>query len=81
MLTLDHERLGRRERPHRYLPAEPCEAGNPVLSVHQTDIIVYGHDLRAYLRNEMTDSIEQRDRAMASAPAHRPIRFWSEIVD
>lgn len=37
---------------HRYLPAEPTEAGNPVFSVHQMDIIVYGRDLRSYLRAE-----------------------------
>jgi hypothetical protein len=36
---------------HRYLPAEPELAGNPVFSVHQTDIINYGTDLRRYLAN------------------------------
>jgi hypothetical protein len=30
---------------HRYLPAEPVSAGNPVLSVYQADIIYYGRDL------------------------------------
>jgi hypothetical protein len=34
---------------HRYLLAEPCQAGNPVLSIHQTDGIVYGANLRQYL--------------------------------
>jgi len=37
---------------HRYLPAEPCIAGNPVLSVYQTDIIVYGRDLHSYFQAE-----------------------------
>lgn len=37
---------------HRYLPARPCLAGNPVFSVYQTDIIFYGHDLPSYLENE-----------------------------
>lgn len=37
---------------HRYLPAEPYLPGNPVLSVYQTDIIVYGNDLAAYFRHE-----------------------------
>src|SRR5262249_52042213 len=26
----------------RYLPGEPSDAGNPIFSVHQTDIIIYG---------------------------------------
>jgi hypothetical protein len=64
---------------HRYLPAEPCEAGNPVFSVHQTDVIVYGHDLRRYLRADFDGTIEERDAAKCGEPA-RPIRFWSEVV-
>jgi hypothetical protein len=32
-----------------YLLAEPCQAGNPVLSIQQSDIIIYGPDLRTYL--------------------------------
>ncbi|MGD0734569.1 MAG: hypothetical protein ABR976_05450 [Terracidiphilus sp.] len=37
---------------HRYMPALPTECGNPVFSVHQTDIIYYGFDLEDYLRHE-----------------------------
>jgi hypothetical protein len=37
---------------HRYLLAEPCRAGNPVLSIWQSDIIVYAPDLRTYLLAE-----------------------------
>lgn len=37
---------------HRMMPDEPHEAGNPVFSVHQTDIIHYGFDLADYLRCE-----------------------------
>jgi hypothetical protein len=37
---------------HRMMPDEPCLAGNPVLSIHQTDIIHYGYDLANYLRRE-----------------------------
>jgi hypothetical protein len=39
-------------RGHRYLPATPCIAGNPVFSVYQADIIIYGVDLENYLHNE-----------------------------
>lgn len=62
---------------HRYIPAEPARAGNPVFSVHQTDIIVYGNDLLSYFANEF--------RAVASwytPPLDaRPIRFWSERAE
>jgi len=38
---------------HRYLPSEPKATGNPVLSVHQTDIIYYGNDLASYFSRSM----------------------------
>jgi hypothetical protein len=34
------------------MPDRPSTLGNPVLSVHQTDIIYYGFDLEDYLRHE-----------------------------
>jgi hypothetical protein len=37
---------------HRAVPNEPLEAGNPVFSVMQMDIIIYGNDLEQYLHNE-----------------------------
>ncbi|MFX8441345.1 hypothetical protein ABTL81_20405, partial [Acinetobacter baumannii] len=37
---------------HRFLPSEPNEAGNPVFSVYQTDIIYYGANLEHYFNNE-----------------------------
>jgi hypothetical protein len=40
---------------HRYLLAEPCTAGNPVFSVWQSDIVVYGADLRDYLVFEFAE--------------------------
>jgi hypothetical protein len=39
---------------HRYLLAEPCAADNPVFSVWQADIVVYGANLRDYLLFEFT---------------------------
>lgn len=61
---------------HRFMPEEPCEAGNPVFSVMQSDIIHYGSDLANYIANEF------------SVPHHyvlgdqiRRIRFWSDLVD
>ncbi|MCA1727320.1 MAG: SMI1/KNR4 family protein [Actinobacteria bacterium] len=37
---------------HRYLPATPSEAGNPVLSIVGADAIWYGNDLPDYLEAE-----------------------------
>ena len=60
---------------HRMIPAEPHQPGNPVYSVHQTDIIYYGFDLADYLRHEFN----LPDRAAWPAKI-RPIRFWSYFV-
>lgn len=62
---------------HRYIPTEPCEVGNPIFSIHQTDIILYGVDLVDYLNNEFlsTDRGVSVDYAQA-----RRIRFWSEMA-
>lgn len=57
---------------HRMMPDEPQSAGNPVFSVHQTDIIVYGLDLADYLRHEF-----KLPAAKSPTPAEpRSIRFW-----
>lgn len=52
---------------HRYISAEPSESGNPVFSVYQTDIIIYGSNLETYLLAEaklapiVADAREIRD--------------------
>lgn len=60
---------------HRYLPAHPCEAGNPVFSVYQTDIIYYGFDLPSYLFAEFK---VQNPFPVRHLP--REIEFWGEMV-
>jgi hypothetical protein len=73
---------------HRYLPDEPRLAGNPILSVHQTDIIYYGQNLWDYFEQEFGQHKEgwyAGQRYANWTPeehniAHRPIRFWSGIV-
>lgn len=62
---------------HRYLPAEPEMAGNPVFSVYQTDIIHYGDDLRRYLSCEFG----RLDYAEAVRSEARRIRFWTDLVE
>jgi hypothetical protein len=56
---------------HRMMPDEPRKAGNPVFSVHQTDIIHYGHDLSHYFREEFGVA-----RWWTPPSEARPIRFW-----
>jgi hypothetical protein len=60
---------------HRYLPAEPHEAGNPVFSVYQADIIYYGADVTDYFEREL---VEPRRPLRGHI---KRIRFWSEMVD
>lgn len=60
---------------HRYVPATPCKAGNPVFSVYQSDVIHYGADL--------TDYIDREENGWNCRPwpeAVREIEFWSELV-
>ncbi len=61
---------------HRYLPAEPLVSGNPVFSVYQSDIIVYGADLQDYVRRELDASLP-----LPSLRAIRRIRFWSDFLE
>jgi len=61
---------------HRYLPAEPNMAGNPVFSVYQTDIIYYGRDLRKYLQHEFANV----GYVESITPEPRDVRFWSDLV-
>ena len=54
----------------RYMPELPHEAGNPVFSVHQADIIYYGFNLEDYLRHEF--NLPRKEW-----PAQiRQIEFW-----
>jgi hypothetical protein len=56
---------------HRMMPDEPQSLGNPIFSVHQTDIIYYGFDLDDYFRNEFGFRLRLPWPATV-----RPIRFW-----
>ena len=56
---------------HRMMPDEPNIAGNPVFSVHQTDIVHYGFDLADYLRHEF--GLPGREPWPEQT---RSIRFW-----
>ncbi len=59
---------------HRMMPSEPHLPGNPVFSVHQTDIIYYGADLRDYLIHEF---LAREDVGVWPIPeAVRRVPFW-----
>lgn len=62
---------------HRYLPATPCEADNPVFSVYQTDVIYYGANLRDYLMREFGD-LPHED---AVANVSKRIPFWTDLTE
>lgn len=62
---------------HRYMAAEPCENGNPVFSIMQSDIIYYGRDLADYLWREFTP-------AFSLDTPKDPIKFipiWSNFAE
>ena len=66
---------------HRYLPDSPHAAGNPVYSIYQTDIIVYGNNLAAYFVAEFGRD-PGGDRPHDVQPTHRPTTpFWSDFVE
>jgi len=59
---------------HRYLPEQPFETGNPVLSVYQTNVICYGTNL--------TDWLARERAGWDSAPMSsvKEIPFWSQAL-
>ncbi|WP_327708899.1 hypothetical protein OG912_08940 [Streptomyces sp. NBC_00464] len=61
---------------HRYLPGMAGEYGHPVLSVWQTDIIIYGNDLADYIRHEFTGWAGNAPTAARTA-----VDFWSYFVE
>ncbi len=58
---------------HRYIPETPHEAGNPVFSVMQADVIYYGANLTEYFANELGGTYQ------VGSP--RRIPFWSKLVE
>ena len=64
---------------HRYMPDRPRNAGNPVLSVYQTDIICYGCDFEDYLHREYPLQSGAHPRHVPGKI--RDIEFWSTFID
>ncbi len=63
---------------HRYISSRPNEIGNPIISVHQMDIIYYGNDLATYFANEfhfvLPESFEIPKEPKMT------IEFWSDYT-
>ncbi|MGH7025253.1 MAG: SMI1/KNR4 family protein [Caulobacteraceae bacterium] len=59
---------------HRYLPATPREAGNPVFSVYQSDVIYYGTDIADYFDREFVHPSKRMGEVTKYIP------FWSDMV-
>jgi hypothetical protein len=64
---------------HRFIPSEPNEMGNPIFSVHQTDIIYYGFDLSTYLANEFYFKLNESFQIIDKP--NRQIDFWTWCVE
>jgi len=62
---------------HRYLPAGGGTYGHPVLSIYQTDIIIYGIDLADYITNEFGGSERFISEDWTPSPM---VLFWSEFL-
>ena len=62
---------------HRYLPAGRGTHGHPVLSIYQTDIIVYGIDLADYIHNEFSGSGWSISAGWTPPPM---VPFWSDFL-
>ncbi len=62
---------------HRYLPETPHEAENPVFSVWQADVILYGEDLKQYFEIEFGG----RPYTDLRYENVKPIVFWSELSE
>ncbi|SDS64440.1 hypothetical protein [Actinoplanes derwentensis] len=60
---------------HRFLPAGRGTSGHPVLSIHQTDVIIYGTDLLDYLHQEFgTDPTTTSTNPQVTVP------FWRDLT-
>lgn len=60
---------------HRFVPVAPTGEGNPVFSVVQSDVLVYGSDLEDYFAKEFEVS---RQSPQPFQP--KRVSFWSELA-
>ena len=73
---------------HRYLLAEPCRPGNPLFSIVQSDLIIYGADLQTYFLTEFANLLgidtgavrkEVDEAIQAGFASYAAIPFWGDL--
>lgn len=60
---------------HRYIPSEPFKSGNPIFSIYQTDIIIYGKNLKDYFFREFDNN---KNEILLNEV--KLIPFWSDLL-
>ncbi len=65
---------------HRYMLSNEARVGSAVLSVWQTDIIVYGVDLRDYLLNEFADLLGLQKKLTYDPANYKHIPVWGPFI-
>lgn len=61
---------------HRYLPSGRENWGHPVLSIYQSDVIVYGADLLDYIGREFGP-----ERSGTVPDVEATVPFWREVLE
>lgn len=64
---------------HRFIPSFPCEAGNPIFSCHQTDIIIYGDNIIDYLYHEFGRGNSRIKDNKANGKV-KEIPYWTRML-
>jgi hypothetical protein len=72
--------------PDLYIPDDPHLEGNPVFSVHETDVFYFGYDLASFFVHQLSFDPLKLSRQSGLYPdwiakKPRPIRLWSSFVD
>ncbi|GCE22748.1 SMI1/KNR4 family protein [Dictyobacter kobayashii] len=77
---------------HRFLLAEPHECGNPILSLHHSDIIIYAPDLYHFFCKDFAEllefdaqklhaiNIEGDQLSQKRRKEYKTIPFWGELL-
>jgi hypothetical protein len=60
---------------HRFLPSGRGSYGHPVLSMYQSDIIYYGHDLEDYIHSEFGGPAPDRGQDPQAT-----VTFWKDFL-
>jgi hypothetical protein len=77
---------------HRFLLSEPYQAGNPVISIRQSEIVIYAPDFYSFLCKDFSDLLDLDKEALKQIDAeakqmskeryssYKSIPFWGELI-